>query len=202
MSNNDYWDYLRCSQELYHHGILGQKWGIRRYQNKDGSLTPEGRKHYGLDLETESYIRAHAGNYMNPPKNTNINRSNQEKIANMYLKEYDRIVNDYGDFSEADHLFESLISDYADATIKDLKIDWLDDTTKARDYAERLFKKEFADMYISGILYKYGATTRYPETLTIAKKEINEILKKYDMEDMKKNNWGYLAPRNLYSNRK
>ena len=32
---------------LSHHGILGMKWGIRRYQNKDGSLTPEGRKHYG-----------------------------------------------------------------------------------------------------------------------------------------------------------
>lgn len=29
---------------LCHHGITGQKWGVRRYQNKDGSLTPEGRK--------------------------------------------------------------------------------------------------------------------------------------------------------------
>ena len=33
--------------ELYHHGILGQKWGIRRYQNEDGTLTEEGKKRYG-----------------------------------------------------------------------------------------------------------------------------------------------------------
>lgn len=32
--------------ELYHWGIKGQKWGIRRYQNKDGSLTPAGQKRY------------------------------------------------------------------------------------------------------------------------------------------------------------
>lgn len=30
--------------ELYHHGIKGQKWGVRRYQNKDGTLTTEGKK--------------------------------------------------------------------------------------------------------------------------------------------------------------
>lgn len=33
---------------LEHHGILGQKWGVRRYQNRDGSLTAEGRRHRGL----------------------------------------------------------------------------------------------------------------------------------------------------------
>ena len=35
--------------ELYHHGIIGQKWGIRRYQNMDGSLTPAGKKRYYND---------------------------------------------------------------------------------------------------------------------------------------------------------
>lgn len=33
--------------QLYHHGIKGQKWGIRRYQYADGTLTPAGKKRYG-----------------------------------------------------------------------------------------------------------------------------------------------------------
>lgn len=36
------------STELYHHGINGQKWGQRRFQNPDGSLTPAGRERYGV----------------------------------------------------------------------------------------------------------------------------------------------------------
>lgn len=39
-------DYLK-TKELYHHGTKGQKWGIRRYQNLDGSLTEEGKRRYG-----------------------------------------------------------------------------------------------------------------------------------------------------------
>ena len=34
--------------ELYHYGVKGQKWGVRRYQNKDGTLTPAGKKRYGM----------------------------------------------------------------------------------------------------------------------------------------------------------
>ena len=37
---------------LVHHGIKGQKWGVRRYQNEDGSLTPEGKKRYGYNEVT------------------------------------------------------------------------------------------------------------------------------------------------------
>lgn len=45
---------------LYHHGIKGQKWGVRRYRNKDGSLTPAGKKRYNdmsEDARTASEIR-------------------------------------------------------------------------------------------------------------------------------------------------
>ena len=33
--------------EIKHHGIKGQKWGVRRYQNEDGSLTAKGKQRYG-----------------------------------------------------------------------------------------------------------------------------------------------------------
>ena len=43
---------------LIHYGILGQRWGVRRYQNKDGSLTDEGRARYRLsDKRTENKLR-------------------------------------------------------------------------------------------------------------------------------------------------
>ena len=38
---------------LVHHGILGQKWGVRRYQNPDGTLTAEGRERYDVEERSE-----------------------------------------------------------------------------------------------------------------------------------------------------
>lgn len=53
--------------ELQHHGIKGQKWGVRRYQNQDGSLTDEGKKHVNSDGKApthkthEDHDRVHDG---------------------------------------------------------------------------------------------------------------------------------------------
>ncbi len=47
-------DYLQIN-ELYHHGIKGQKWGIRNYQNEDGILTKEGYLRYKQDVSKLSF---------------------------------------------------------------------------------------------------------------------------------------------------
>lgn len=48
------------TNELYHHGILGQKWGIRRYQNPDGTLTAAGKARYGTREAFEAKQKAKA----------------------------------------------------------------------------------------------------------------------------------------------
>lgn len=44
----------RTGSYLMHYGVSGQKHGLRRYQNEDGSLTPEGREHYGIGQDIRS----------------------------------------------------------------------------------------------------------------------------------------------------
>lgn len=66
------------TNELYHHGILGQKWGVRRYQNSDGTLTPAGKKRYG-------YIHD-AGRMADDVSKLAYKKAEERKLTNAKMK--------------------------------------------------------------------------------------------------------------------
>ena len=75
--------------ELYHHGIKGQKWGIRRFQNPDGTLTAEGRARY-VDASghlTSKGRKAYAKEQRKLQKLSNrANLGKQAELVNRYGK--------------------------------------------------------------------------------------------------------------------
>ena len=74
------------SNYIKHHGIKGQKWGRRQYQNKDGSLTPAGRERYGSKENFESQYPAEVKKKLEAGKNLsdggkNVARASKERDA-------------------------------------------------------------------------------------------------------------------------
>lgn len=71
----------QCNEtsEVYHHGIRGMRWGIRRYQNKDGTLTPAGKKR--ADKMKEEYTQLTGKRLIRKPtpKTTTSTNQNPEK---------------------------------------------------------------------------------------------------------------------------
>lgn len=92
------------SSELSHHGILGQKWGVRRYQNYDGSLTPAGRRHLErmdkkwvkknekkIYKETYSKSKKEMNEFVRNELNRNIRKYNKNgKISAAYANAYSK----------------------------------------------------------------------------------------------------------------
>ena len=86
---------------LQHYGILGQKWGLRRYQNPDGSLTDAGRKRYAKDEAVRKAEREAAGSGSLNVKNSShaaraykAAKSEAERVRDNPSSDYDKFVKD------------------------------------------------------------------------------------------------------------
>lgn len=87
--------YVSPASELYHHGIKGQKWGVRRFQNPDGSLTDAGRLRYGKGHKTDRRLmtyesaksRKYAKKYGEDSDTYKKSSDLDQKMASIYEKD-------------------------------------------------------------------------------------------------------------------
>lgn len=138
--------------ELYHHGIKGMKWGVRRFQNADGSLKPAGAKRY-TDGNRES-LGAKASKFVKKRKENLKNYSNYKKLQKDAREKYNlegiEYKKQWEDWSN-DEIKKTILGDHADS-FKDWKPagdkaskEYEAASKKAERYVNRKFAKEYGN---------------------------------------------------------
>lgn len=176
------WTYNQSprTDELYHHGVLGQKWGVRRYQNADGSLTAQGRKRYGSNEErkekakriakivgaTAGSVAATTAAVAGTVKGVKQLKGNDEVQEKMFKQGKDNKPSQAEKITKSADAVVNKSSDIADRIIKNNHPKVKQDTTQLSDeeLRERVNRLNLERQY-SDLMYDPNAMTKGERTV-------------------------------------
>lgn len=153
---NDYYNgFIETNEnDLTHYGILGMKWGVRRYQNRDGTYTSLGNRRRSINY-SEDYKVAHSGKDPRTMSTTELqkvnNRLNQER---QYIQNTTP-VKSQSQYSEGQKLVQQILKGTVTTTVSAIVGTTL--VVKGRDIGKTIMESSTSKKLIIGGIAAAGA---------------------------------------------
>lgn len=168
--------------ELYHWGVQGMKWGVRRYQNKDGSLTKAGKRRYDKELaKTKAELKSVKEREKTKAKIDKLNAMKADvenrKKALGDSDTVDKAKNSIKKHSEEKKSKKRTIKDLSDAELQ-AKVDRLQLEKRYRDLMKESVPKESkkGKEFVSDVLDKSGKNIAIQLTTYVMGRGVNKVL--------------------------
>lgn len=168
-------EYYIKDGELYHHGTKGMKWGRRRYQNPDGSLTPLGRLRYGAGKAGEGVKKAVKG-AVEKHKTKRANEKESERIEKLMKKPINKLTDA--------ELAERTARAQKQKNLRDIESQSNRLANDGQAFAKKFGSKMLNEAIVPAAINAGRGTVekllskKLSEVLGLSEKDTNEVLKK------------------------
>lgn len=170
------WQYNYAPDYICHRGIKGMKWGVRRYQNPDGSLTPAGKKRYQkLYSDFEKNSPNHETYYARAIGKQNTDRLKDAKQSELWEKAF-KAGKGSKEWDEYEDYVREFNKRYADDYAEAIAKDYAASTRKHADISEA-GKKYIAELFRQDVDAKFDLTKEMRED---ARRKVEEFVDRYN----------------------